>query len=897
MRRAGDVRAPALSTAVHAPRARPQTPLPPRRYRATGATAHPGRESHPAPMAPETCAGKDGATLLAELNSSAQGLSALEAGRRRKRGGANVLTTAPRHSPARQLALAFARPLPLVLLALATVNFLTAQPWGGAIIAVLVVLSTALSFVQEYRASQAAERLLSMVHTRTRVLRSEARGARPSSIPMSHLVPGDVILLSAGDAVPADVRILQCRDLFVDQSALTGESMPVEKHDATCTALPPARFDLPNIAFMGTSVASGTATAVVFATARRTDFGRLAVSAAAQRELTGFDRGLQRYIAMMLRVMLVLMPMVFLLNGVAKGDWMQAFQFAAAVAVGLTPELLPVVFTVNLAKGAVAMASRKCIVKRLTAIQNTGAMDVLCTDKTGTLTQNRVIVARHVDIDGRDSSQVAQYAYLNSHFQTGLQNLLDRAVLEYVEARHLLPPLDYRKIDELPFDFQRRRMSVVLERPDGSRLLVCKGAVEEIAANCTHGDMQGAPATLQPQRTAELVRVAEALNHDGFRVIAVAVRELPPGDAVFSVADERGMLLAGYIAFLDPPKSSAQEALQALHSQGIAVKVLTGDNEAVTRHVAHHVGLRDSLLLSGPEIAAMDAATLRQRAADATLFVKLTPQQKVDVIRALQGGGHVVGYLGDGINDAGALKAADVGISVDTAADIAKESADIILLRKSLMAVSEGVREGRMVFVNITKYLRMSASASFGNMLSVLGASMLLPFLPMAPLHILLNNLLYDVSQTALAADQVDSEALAGPRRWDMSDIGRAMLLLGGVSSLFDYLTFAFLWFGLHATGAAFQTGWFIESLLSQTLAVHVIRTARLPFMQSTASPALLAATALVCVAGLWLPVSPLAPLFGLQPMPAAYWPGLAALLAGYLLCLQWVKQWLHYPR
>ncbi|WP_371868747.1 magnesium-translocating P-type ATPase [Pseudoduganella ginsengisoli] len=872
---------------MHAPYAK--------RRHAGAPSVAPGRQQA-VPVTPESGSRADAGSVLAMLDSTEKGLTAPEAARRRKQAGASVPASGTHASPARQLVRAFLRPLPLVLLGLAIMNFLTAQPWGGAMIAVLVVLSTVLSFIQEYRAGQAAARLLAMVHTRTRVLRREADGTRTASIPMSHLAQGDIILLSAGDAVPADVRILQCRDLFIDQSALTGEAMPVEKSAAPCAQLPPARYDLPNIAFMGTSVASGTATAVVIATARDTDFGRMAQSAAAQRELTSFDRGLQRYIALMLRVMVLLMALVFLINGMAKGDWMQALQFAAAVAVGLTPELLPVVFTVNLAKGAVAMAQRKCIVKRLNAIQNTGAMDVLCTDKTGTLTQNRVVVARHVDIDGKDSAQVAQYAYLNSHFQTGLQNLLDRAVQEYIEGHHLAPPLDYRKIDELPFDFQRRRMSVILERPDGTRLLICKGAVEEVAANCTQGNRDGATEALHPHHAAELVRVAASLNQEGFRVIAVAVRELPAQAAAFSDADEHGMLLAGYIAFLDPPKSTALEALQALHGQGIAVKVLTGDNEAVTRHVAHHVGLRDSLLLSGPEIAAMDAATLQQRAVQTTLFVKLTPQQKADVIRALQGAGHVVGYLGDGINDAGALKAADVGISVDTAADIARESADIILLRKSLMAVSEGVREGRQVFVNITKYLRMSASASFGNMVSVLGASILLPFLPMAPLQILLNNLLYDVSQTALASDRVDASALAGPRRWDMSDIGHAMLLLGGVSSLFDYLTYAWLWFGLHATGAQFQTGWFVESLLSQTLAVHVIRTARLPFVQSRASPALLATTMLVCLCGVWLPGSPLAPLFGLQTMPAAYWPGLCAILAGYLLCVEWAKRRLPGP-
>lgn len=841
----------------------------------------------------EAYAQQDAAAVLAALDSTPQGLSAPEAARRLRQAGANLPQDLPRPAPARQLARSLLRPLPLVLLGLAAANVLTGQPGGGAIIAAIVLVSTVLSFVQEHRAGLAAQRLLAMVHTTSRTLRRTTSGTRVAAVPIAHLAPGDVILLSAGDAVPADVRILQSRDLYLDQSALTGESLPVAKSSNACTGAPPARFDLPGIAFMGTSVASGTATAVVVATAGNTDFGRLAAAAAATRQDTEFDRGLQRYIRLMLRVMLAMMALVFVLNGLVKGDWMQAFQFAAAVAVGLTPELLPVVLTVNLAKGALAMAERKCIVKRLGAIQNAGAMNILCTDKTGTLTQNRIVLARHVDMDGRDSDLVASYACLNSHFQTGLQNLLDQAVLEYGNAHHLLPVQDYRKVDELPFDFQRRRMSVILERADGSRLLVCKGAVEEVLAACTHGDREGRAVALQARHSTRLLRVADALNREGFRVIAVAVRELPAGAAAFSVADECAMLLAGYIAFFDPPKSSAQEALQALQGQGISVKVLTGDNEAVTRHVAHHVGLENCLSLSGTEIAAMDDTTLRQRAGQASLFVKLTPQQKVQVIRALQSAGHVVGYLGDGINDAGALKAADVGFSVDKAADIARESADIILLRKNLLAVSEGVHEGRRVFVNITKYLRLSASASFGNVLSVLGASALLPLLPMAPLHLLLNNLLYDISQTALASDRVDREALAAPRSWDMRDIGRAMLLLGAVSSLFDYLTFAFLWFGLHATGAVFQTGWFIESLLSQTLAVHVIRTSGAPFVRSVPSPALLTTTSLVCAGGLWLPISPLAPWLGLHPMPAAYWPGLAVILAGYLSCLEWAKRWL----
>ena len=852
------------------------------RSAATAASSGPATLAELARLEPEQA--------LAALQASLSGLSWQEAARRRQRVGENSVAAERRAGPLRQFLGALLRPLPLVLLALAVVNGLTGQLAAGAVIAAIVLLSTALSFLQEYRSDQAAARLRAMVHTKVLVRRCEGGVSHEAELPPAQLVPGDIVCLAAGDAVPADLRILHSRDLFVDQSTLTGEALPVEKFAAAAAATAGA-FDLPGIAFMGSSVTSGTATAVVAATGSRTDFGQIAAQAAAARVPTSFDRGLQRFIGLMLRLMLAMMLLVFLLNGLLKGDWLQAFQFGIAIAVGLAPELLPAVVTVNLAKGALAMAERKCIVKRLNAIQNIGAMDVLCTDKTGTLTQNRIILARHVDIDGRQSAEVTSYAYLNSHFQTGLRSLLDHAVLEFAAAHQQVPALDYRKIDELPFDFTRRRMSVILQRPDGSRLLVCKGAVEEVLDGCVQAQREAGPAPLESHHGAALGAVVDDLNREGFRVIAVAWRELPAGQASHSNADESGMTLAGYIAFLDPPKSSAQRAIQALTAQGIAVKVLSGDNEAVTRYVAHHVGFQDFTVLSGPEIARMDAVTLAERAAGASLFVKLTPQQKVDVIRALQQRGHAVGFLGDGINDAGALKAADVGISVDTAADIAKESADIILLRQSLMVLSEGVHEGRRVFANISKYLRMSASSNFGNMLSVLGASAFLPFLPMAPVQILLNNLLYDVSQTALASDHVDRELLARPRRWDMADIGRALLVLGPASSLFDYLTFAVLWYGLHAPPAAFQTGWFLESLLTQTLVVHVIRTRARPFLDSAPSPLLLATTLLICACGLLLPVSPLGPALGMTPMPPAWWWLLPALVAAYLGLVQWLKR------
>ncbi len=850
---------------------------------------------------------QDEDAVLAALASRADGLGEDEAAARLRRHGPNAVCHQARRGVLPRFLLLLASPLSLLLLALAVVNFLTGETWSGSVIAIMVVLSSLLSFVQEHRSDRAAEQLRSMVRTTTTVLRGGAGGAPPRELPLAELVPGDIVLLSAGAIVPADLRLLSCRDLFVSQSALTGESMPVEKQ---ALALPlkadgsegaaPAALDLPNIAYMGSTVVSGSARGVVVASGDATSFGQIAADLSGQRELTSFDRGVNKFVWLMMRVMLVMVPLVFLLNGFGKGDWLHALLFAVAVAVGLAPEMLPMIITINLAKGALAMSGKKVIVKRLNSIQNFGAMDVLCTDKTGTLTQDRVILEKHLDIGGKDSARVTEYAYLNSFYQTGLKNLLDVAVLRYVDEHgpadgRARPQTGWRKVDELPFDFQRRRMSVIVERADGSRVLICKGAVEEVLGVCTRAELDGGLVALQDHHGAALGRVVETLNEDGFRVIAVACREIAPGAAGYGAADEADLVLLGYIAFLDPPKDSAAAAIRALRHYGIAVKVLTGDNEAVTRSVCRHVGLEVPRSLLGSDIDALDDAALAARAETTTVFAKLAPQQKARVIRALQSGGHVVGYMGDGINDGAALKAADVGISVDSAVDIAKESADIILLEKSLLALKDGVLEGRRVFGNISKYIRMSASSNFGNMLSVLGASVLLPFLPMAPVQILLNNLLYDVSQTTLASDHVDADYLRRPRRWDIANIGRVMLVLGPISSLFDYLTFAVLWFGFGAglDPARFQTGWFLESLLSQTLVVHVIRTGRIPFVESKPSRALLATTLAICGVGVWLPVSPFGAALGFAAMPAGYWLALPAILLGYLALCQLGKAWL----
>ena len=854
------------------------------------------------------------AAVLLRLDSSLDGLFENEAEARLERYGPNEVAHEHRKGPVRRLLELFLTPLSVLLLGLAAVNYATGEVKGAVVIALMVVLSSLLSFVQEFRSGKAAERLRAMVSTTATVVRKEEadavsadadrqfqsalppRASQRKEIPLAHVVPGDILHLSAGDIVPADVRILAARDLFINQASLTGESLPVEKYPAPVVTEAKSALGLDNVAFMGTNVISGTATAVVVATGTRTYFGSVAASMAGQRVLTGFDRGIHRFIWLIIRFMAVMVPLVFLVNGITKGDWLEAFLFAVAVAVGLTPEMLPMIVTINLAKGAMAMSRKRVIVKRLNSIQNLGAMDVLCTDKTGTLTQDKVILERHVDVFGDESEHVLAYAYLNSFYQTGLKNLLDVAVLEHAELRDdLKTDSRFAKVDEIPFDFQRRRMSVVVAEKDGPDILICKGAVEEVFAVCNRVEHHDEVAMLEEGHHDDLTKLTQGFNDDGFRVIAVAYKELPQGQTVYSVADEEGLVLAGFIAFLDPPKESAAEAIRVLQEHGVAVKVLTGDNEAVTRNICRQVGLPVAHVLLGSEIDAMTDAELALRTEEVAVLAKLSPAQKARVIHALHTRGHVVGFLGDGINDGPALRAADVGISVDTAVDIAKESADIILLEKNLLVLEEGVVEGRKVFGNITKYIKMGASSNFGNMFSVLGASAFLPFLPMAPVQILVNNLLYDISQTTVATDNVDADYLKQPRQWDIGNIGRFMLYIGPISSIFDYVTFGTLiyCFGGWTNEALFQTGWFVESLLSQTLIVHVIRTGKMPFIESKPSFPLLVTTIGICLAGLWLPTSPFAHALGLTPLPHSYALALLGILGGYMLVTQFTKAWL----
>jgi Mg2+-importing ATPase len=845
----------------------------------------------------------DASELLATLGSSPQGLGEDEAQALRKRLGSNEV----RHEQPlpwwTHLWQCYRNPFNLLLTVLALVSYVTEDMKAALVIGSMVGLSTVLRFLQESRSNKAAERLKAMVSNTATVLRPAAGAASVPrvEVPMRDLVPGDVIALSAGDMIPADCRLLGAKDLFISQSALTGEAMPVEKFPTTDRGSREAGvLERENLLFMGTSVISGTATALIVHTGNRTFFGALAQRvAAADQGTSAFQAGINRVSWVLIRFMLVMAPLVLVINGVTKGDWWEAALFALSIAVGLTPEMLPMIVTATLAKGAVVMSRQKVIVKRLEAIHNFGAMDVLCTDKTGTLTQDRIVLERHTNAWGEASNHVLQMAYLNSFHQTGLKNLLDKAVLNHAEMQpETRLQTAWRKIDEVPFDFSRRRMSVVVENGGSEHLLICKGALEEILSVCTAVERGAEVLALDGDLLASIHRVASELNAQGLRVVAVASRALR-ADArkpAYGVADESGLTLLGYVAFLDPPKESTAPALRALAEHGVAVKVLTGDNELVARKVCGDVGIEAGHVVLGREIEALDDAGLRTLVEQHQVFAKLTPAHKERIVHALHANGHVVGFMGDGINDAPALRAADIGISVDGAVDVAKESADIILLEKSLMVLEQGVVEGRRTFANMLKYIKLTASSNFGNVFSVLVASAFLPFLPMLPLHLLVQNLLYDVSQIAIPFDNVDAEFLRKPQSWNPADLGRFMLFFGPLSSVFDILTYAVMWFAFSANTVAhqtlFQSGWFVEGLLSQTLIVHLIRTRKIPFLQSRAAWPLLAMGGVIAAVGIWLPTGRFAHYLRLQALPLAYFPWLAAMLAGYATLTQTVKGW-----
>jgi P-type Mg2+ transporter len=843
--------------------------------------------------------------VLTELATSHAGLEDAEVERRRERYGRNEVAHEKPPSWPSQLLHAFLNPFNVLLTVLATVSGATGDDRAVVVIVSMVVLSTGLRFVQEFRSNKAAVTLRALVRTNATVEREGdefAPGNTPAmrrrEIPMNELVPGDIVYLSAGDMIPADVRLLTAKDLFVTQSALTGEALPVEKVDVPATPGPrTALTELPSICFLGSSVVSGTAIAVVVATGARTTFGSMARGLVGQRVATAFDIGVSKVSWLFIRFILVMVPVVFLLNGLTKHNWLEALMFGLAIAVGLTPEMLPMIVTTNLAKGAVAMARHKTIVKHLNSIQNFGAMDVLCTDKTGTLTQDKIVLERHVNVVGEEDDWVLALAYLNSFYQTGLKNLLDVAVLEHGELKkELAVDKAYGKVDEIPFDFTRRRMSVVVDHEHKHHQLICKGAAEEVLAVCRYARDEDNVTPLDAEQREDAKELVAELNEDGFRTVAVAYRDYDPSHGPYSVADESDLVLAGFIGFLDPPKETAAPALRALGAHGIRVKILTGDNDLVSRKVCRDVGLDPGHIVLGSELSGLNDQALGEIADAGVVFAKLAPDDKVRIVRALRKRGHTVGFMGDGINDAGALRESDVGISVDSAVDIAKESADIILLEKSLLVLEEGVIEGRKTFGNTIKYIKMTASSNFGNVFSVLIASAFLPFLPMLPIQLLTINLLYDFSQASIPWDNMDPEYLAVPRQWRADDIGRFMVFIGPVSSIFDIATFALMWFVFAANTVArqglFQSGWFIESLLTQTLIVHMIRTAKVPFVQSRAATPVLLLTGLIMAFGLVLPFLPLAGKLGLQPLPASYFGWLAAILLGYSLLTQVVKRW-----
>ena len=853
-------------------------------------------------------------TLLRQLDSHADGLFEAQAEAIRERVGLNEVEHEKPLPWWTHLWHCYKNPFNLLLTLLAVISYLTEDMKATVVIGTMVLLSTLLRFWQEAKSNKAADALKALVSNTATVLRRDlsedaapifeqyygahlhVKDAKRIELPIKLLVPGDVIVLSAGDMIPADSRVLTAKDLFVAQAAMTGESMPVEKFAVQRDAKAINPLELDNILFMGTNVVSGSATAVVLGTGNGTYFGALASRVTAtDRAPTAFQSGVNKVSWLLIRFMFMMAPLVLFINGITKGDWMEALLFALSIAVGLTPEMLPMIVTSTLAKGAVFLSRKKVIVKRLDAIQNFGAMDVLCTDKTGTLTQDKIFLARHVDVWGEESDEVLEMAYLNSFYQTGLKNLLDVAVLEHVDVhQELNPAKNYRKVDEIPFDFNRRRMSVVVSEREDHHELITKGAVEEILGVCTrvrHGD---AIEPLTPELLDRIREVTAELNEEGLRVVAVAAKEVPPSKETYGVADESELTLIGYVAFLDPPKESTAPALKALAEHGVAVKVLTGDNERVTAKICREVGLEQQGVLLGSDIERMSDKVLSEAVESHNVFAKLTPSHKERIVRLLKANGHVVGFMGDGINDAPALRTADIGISVDTAVDIAKEAADIILLEKSLMVLEEGVLEGRRTFANMLKYIKMTASSNFGNVFSVLVASAFIPFLPMLPMHLLVQNLLYDISQIAIPFDNVDEELLKQPQRWQPGDVGRFMVFFGPISSIFDITTYAMMWFVFSANTpeeqTLFQSGWFIVGLLTQTLIVHMIRTPKIPFIQSRAATPLLVMTAVIMAIGIFLPMGPLAHYFKLQALPPLYFVFLPMILLAYMGLTQAMK-------
>lgn len=859
-------------------------------------------------------AGKNADTLLIQYDTSDDGFDSEKVEDMRDQYGVNVISQQKKRGILKKLFNSFINPFTIVLLVLAFISTLTEDFAAVIIVLAMVGISGLINFVQDVRSSKSAEKLSELVETTIAVQRitsdedADEVISEKLEIPLDELVVGDVIYLAAGDMIPADVRIIRVKDLFVSQASLTGESEPVEKFSNAIVGRHTNPLDLNNLAFMGCNVISGSATALILAVGNDTMLGAISKQIQAKKPPTSFEKGVNSVSWILIRFMLVMVPIVLLVNGFTKGDWLQAFLFAISVAVGLTPEMLPMIVSANLAKGAVSMSKKDVIVKDLNSIQNFGAMDILCTDKTGTITQDKVILEYHLDVHGNEDLRVLRHAFLNSYFQTGLKNLMDISIIEKAHENEMIGEWSkFIKVDEIPFDFNRRRMSVVVADENGKTQLITKGAIEEMLVVSDYAEYNGKVEPITPQMREEILSTCKRYNADGLRVLGIAQKTNPSPVEAFSVEDEKNMVLLGYLAFLDPPKDSVEEAITALHESGVEVKVLTGDNDAVTKSVCKQVGIKVDRIVLGHEIADMNDTELKEIVETVNVFAKLSPDQKAKIVTSLREKGHTVGFMGDGINDAAAMKAADVGISVDTAVDIAKESANLILMEKDLMVLEEGVEEGRKTFANIIKYIKMTASSNFGNMFSVLAASAFLPFLPMLPIQILILNLIYDISCIAMPWDNVDADYLKRPRRWDSPSITRFMAWIGPISSIFDIATFILMYFVIcpATIGGAYNTlssdkqllfmmlfnaGWFVESICSQTLVIHLIRTPKLPFVKSNASWQMILLSIIGIAVGTIIPFTAIGTASGMRALPVVFFPYLIGILVCYTLLVSIVK-------
>lgn len=844
--------------------------------------------------------------VMKQFGTSDRGLTQEEVLESRQRNGANVITTEKKENFLVKALKAYVTPFTIILIALAAISYITDYAIAPAdekditavlIISAMVFISGSLTLFQSVRSTNAVEKLTKMVRVTATVTRAPSEN---SEVPIEDIVCGDVVNLSAGDMIPADVRLFQAKDLFVSQSAMTGESQPVEKMIAVDTDKNKAMTDYSNMVYMGSNVVSGAAKGVVVRVGDDTLFGNIAQDVAKKKGDTSFELGISSVSWLLIRFMFVMAPTVLIINGITKGDWVEAFLFGLSVAVGLTPEMLPMIVTTNLVKGATGMAKKGTIIKNINSIQNFGAIDVLCTDKTGTLTQDKIVLEYHLDVDGQEDDRVLRHAFFNSYYQTGLKNLLDVAIIDATEKELDIEKNDFEKVDEVPFDFERRRMSVVIRDPLGKTQMITKGAIEEMLIVSSYVEQKGTVVPLTDDLRRKILKTVDGLNNDGLRVLGVSQKTNPRVQGEFSVSDESEMVLIGYLAFLDPPKETTRPALEALKKNHVQVKVLTGDNALVTRTVCNQVGLENEKMLSGSEIEVMSDEVLAIKLDEVNIFVKLSPQQKTRIVRLLRESGNTVGFLGDGINDAPAMKEADVGISVDTAVDIAKESADVILLEKDLMILERGIIAGRQTFGNIMKYIKMTASSNFGNMFSVVVASLFLPFLPMLPIQLLFLNLIYDISCVSLPWDNVDEEYLEKPKKWNATSIGSFMRWIGPTSSVFDITTYLLMFFVIcpavaggayHTLSgsqqvlfiAVFHAGWFVESLWSQTLVIHALRTPKIPFLQSSASFIVTTITFIGIGIGTVLPSTAFGARLGMVPLPVSFYGWLALTIVAYM--------------